>query len=119
MDPTTPNLEMVAGKVFTNPHTLETYGAIRAVDGAAAAHPASTLGYVPFAEDGCGNAFVQGSDGSIRFWDHETDGVILLADGWGAFVAGCHAPQPIELDSSRVESVWIDPDFAKKFGLKG
>jgi hypothetical protein len=119
MAPTMPNLDAIVGKDFTTTKSAETYGTIRAFDSNPAAHPASAVGYVPFAEDECGNAFVQAPDGGIWFWDHETDQVTLLAADWSAFVGRCHAPIPVELDPSQVKSVWVDPEFAKKFGLKG
>jgi hypothetical protein len=115
MAQTTPGLHAIVGKHFTAAHG-KTYGTIRELHGNVADHPASSLGYIPFAEVGCGNAFVQASDGSIRFWDHETDEVLLLEENWSTFVAGCHVQLPLTVEP-QVESVWVDPEFAKKFGL--
>ena len=57
------------------------------------------------------------ADGSIVFWDHETDDITTLAPNWNAFVAGCAAPTQVELDERDVRSVWIDPEFAKEQGV--
>ncbi|HEX3657733.1 MAG TPA: SMI1/KNR4 family protein [Pirellulales bacterium] len=113
-----PNIESIAGKVFTDKRTGQSYGVVRAVGLKTSPQPWNALGLVVFAEDECGNAFVSASDGSIHFWDHETDDLVMLAASWNLFVEGCHLLKPTELDPRQVESVWIDPEFAKKFGLK-
>jgi hypothetical protein len=118
MAPSTNDLQSVFGLVFKAASGSE-LGVIRPFGGDPATHPAASLGAAPFAEDGCGNAFVQMPDGRIQFWDHEADEMTRLADDWPAFVQGCAPPKPAELDPSQVKSVWIDPEFAKKFGLKG
>ncbi len=119
MAPTANDLQSVFGLAFVSEASGSEFGVIRAFDGGSAIHPAATLRAVPFAEDGCGNAFVQMSDGRIQFWDHETHEITRLADNWQAFVQGCAPAKPVELDPSQVKSVWIDPEFAKTFGLKG
>lgn len=109
------DLKQVAGLVFTHPATGEEYGIIRQIQGKAAA---SIAGQTPFAEDGCGNEFVQAQDSSIHFWDHETEELTRLASDWDSFVANCEKPKPVELDLAQVKSAWIDPEFAKQLGIK-
>jgi len=53
----------------------------------------------------------------VRFWDHETGESTVLAQSAGEFIAGCVAPSEVELEPGQVKSVWVDPEFAKKFGI--
>jgi len=68
------------------------------------------------AEDGCGNYFVQ-TNLKVHFWDHETRESVVLAQSLNEFIAGCVAPPEVELEPGQVKSVWVDPEFAKKFGI--
>jgi len=70
------------------------------------------------AEDPCGNYFTTREDGTVWFWDHETDDLVSLASSVLEFVTHCIDPPPVELDPSRVKSVWINPEFAKSRGMK-
>ena len=109
------NLEQVTGLAFTHPETGCEYGVIRRIEG----KPSVTVeGFTSFAEDECGNTFVQAHDSSIHFWDHEADELIRLAPDWKAFVANCQQPRQVDLDSAQVKSAWIDPEFAKKLGIQ-
>lgn len=109
------NVEALRGLVFTHPDTKGQYGKIRPSE--VVDHPGAIHGADVFAEDDCGNAFLVSPSGAIEFWDHETDEKTELAPNWNAFSKHCHEPEPVELDESQVESVWIDPDFAQEHGL--
>jgi hypothetical protein len=67
-------------------------------------------------EDDCGNCFTAALDGTVWFWDHETDGFARVASSVSEFVFHCIDPEPVELDPGRVKSVWINPAFAKSIG---
>jgi hypothetical protein len=68
------------------------------------------------AKDSCGNFFTVVNNGSVWFWDHETDDLVHLADSVEEFISGCTNPPEIEFDQSKVKSAWIDPAFAKSLG---
>lgn len=68
------------------------------------------------AEDECGNYFIQ-ENFEVHFWDHETSESTVLAHSIKEFIAGCVYPSEVELESGQVKSVWVDPEFAKKFGI--
>ncbi len=101
------------GKVFRSPEGVE-YGSIRARQGSA---PEALPGDV-FAQDDCGNFFVVLASGEVVFWDHETNATSLLAESLAAFCAALSVPKPAVLLEGQVKSVWVDPAFAKAFGLK-
>jgi hypothetical protein len=106
----------VRGKVFMHPVTKEGYGPIRLP---LAPTNFSTLNGTSFdalAEDSCGNYFTTRDDGTVCFWDHETDDLVPLASSIPEFVAHCMDPPPVELDPSRVKSAWINPTFAESLG---
>jgi hypothetical protein len=105
------------GKVFMNPVTKQSYGPIRRPS-AAQFSLLSGIFFDAVAEDCCGNYFTIARDGSVRFWDHETDDLIHLANSLSEFAAGCIALPPVELNPNQVKSVWIDPAFAKSRGMK-
>lgn len=109
------DLKQVTGLVFIHPDTGNVYGVIRCVERKSAA---SIAGFTPFAEDECGNAFVQRDDSSILFWDHETDELAHLASDWKSFAENCRQSPSVVLDPAQVESAWIDPEFAKQFGIQ-
>jgi hypothetical protein len=107
----------ILGKVFVDPVTKQTYGVIRR---SSSTH-FSNLDDIRFpilAEDGCGNYFTVTEDGAVRFWDHETDDLVRLANSVSDFATQCVDPPPVELDPNQVKSVWIDPAFAKSLGMK-
>lgn len=101
------------GKVFRSQEGDE-YGVIRAFQGS---RPEGLQGEV-LAEDGCGNFFVVLRSGGVAFWDHETNAATLLAESLAAFSAGLSEPEPVVLQPGQVQSVWVDPEFAKTFGLR-
>ena len=111
-------LNQVRGKVFIHPRTKASYGPIRFPQRPASFSTLDGTSLHAIAEDGCGNYFTMKEDGSVRFWDHETDDIISLATSVVEFMAHCIDPPPVELDPSRVTSVWIDPKFAKARGMK-
>lgn len=69
------------------------------------------------AEDESGNYFIE-VNGAAHFWDHETTESEFVASSLHKFISGCTEPEAVELKPDQVESVWIDPEFAKQFGIK-
>lgn len=100
-------------KVFISESGTE-YGVIRK---ASAPFPEELHGSNILAEDESGNYFIKVHEG-IYFWDHETGESNLLANFIDEFVSGCSAPKDVELVPEQIESVWVDPEFAKQFGIK-
>ena len=72
----------------------------------------------PFAEDGGGNLFTQMDNGSICFWDHETDDLFVISNSLEEFVTGCTEPTEVKLKPGQVKSAWMDPAFAKEMGIE-
>jgi hypothetical protein len=68
-----------------------------------------------FGGDSCGNQFLIGPDGSVAFWDHETDEVMSLSPKMELFLAALVSPTPVTLKPGQVKRVWIDPAFIAKF----
>jgi hypothetical protein len=101
------------GNVFTSQNGVE-YGVIRKFEGNS---PTEISGAKVLAEDECGNYFLD-MGGSILFWDHETNEHLLLANSLDDFIAGCATPLVVDLKSEQVESAWVDPEFAQKFGIE-
>ncbi|MBT8292314.1 MAG: SMI1/KNR4 family protein [Eudoraea sp.] len=100
------------GKVFTTSEGEE-FGIIRE---AKAPFPEELSKMKVTAEDECGNYFIV-IDGKVAFWDHETSEKIILANSIEEFISGCAEPSKVELKPGQVESVWIDPEFAKEMGI--
>ena len=73
---------------------------------------------LPFAEDSSGNLYTTKNNGKIYFWDHETDDTVLIANSYEDLLGGLKEPSSIELREDQVKSVWIDPEFAKQFGIE-
>lgn len=69
------------------------------------------------AEDESGNYFIE-VNGAVHFWDHETTESEFVASSLDKFISGCTEPEAVELKPEQVESVWIDPEFAKQFDIK-
>src|SRR6266436_2499823 len=65
-------------------------------------------------EDSCGNLFLMASDGSVRFWDHETEDETILAASVEAFLDSLSAPTPVVLKAGQVKRAWIDPKFLEE-----
>ena len=110
-----PDISPVIGLVFVT-NSGDEYGIIREAQ-SEIEHPVTAIGLKHIADDESGNAFARQTDGSIVFWDHETDDVTELARDWDAFIAGCTAPTPAQLDQQDIRSAWIDPEFAKEQGV--
>lgn len=110
-------MNTIVGKVFIDPVTKKGYGGIIRLP--KTARKFSTLDGIIFdalADDGVGNFFTTALDGTVFFWDHETDDLTRIASSVAEFVGNCVVPEPVELDPSQVMSVWIDPTFAKSIG---
>ena len=90
------------GKVFKSENGVK-YGVIRK---ATAPFPKVLSALEVLAEDGCGNYFVL------------LDEAEVLSNSIDDFVSRCSALEEVELEPGQVESAWIDPEFAKKFGIK-
>ena len=101
------------GKVFKDEYGDE-FGIIRETN---PPYPDELLGSNVLAEDESGNYFIEIA-GEVLFWDHETNGQQVLSSTVNEFISGCEAPAKVELVPGQVESVWVDPEFAEKFGIK-
>jgi hypothetical protein len=107
-------IKLIEGKVFRTAEGEE-FGLIRASH-SLGPEEMQTAGWVPFAENGCGDLFVR-RDESFAFWDHETSDILLLAVGEERFPASIGDPSPVELEPGQVKKAWIDPDFAREMTL--
>jgi len=101
------------GKVFKSETGVE-YGIIRKAE---KPFPEVLVTSHVLAEDDCGNYFVLLNE-AVCFWDHETGEREILSESVDDFVSGCSVPEEVELEPGQVESAWIDPEFAKQFGVK-
>lgn len=101
------------GKVFKNA-SGEEFGIIRETK---PPYPNALAGTNVLAEDECGNYFIEIS-GEVLFWDHETNEQKVLSSSVNEFISGCGATSEVVLESGQVKSVWVDPTFAKQFGIK-
>lgn len=101
------------GKVFRSTTGIE-YGVIREAN---KPFPEDLPSLDVLAEDESGNYFVQ-KDEAVYFWDHEICEIEFLSDSVNEFVSRCSLPEKIQLETSQVESAWIDPEFAKQFDIK-
>lgn len=104
-------IELIEGKVFRSADGEE-FGVIRRLDGPAPLE-ISEQSFEAFAEDECGNYFVQ-KNGSIAFWDHETNTFAPLASSQSEFVSKLVSPEPLLALPGNVLSAWIDPEFLKE-----
>ena len=101
------------GKVFKSEAGVE-YGVIRKAE---APFPEVLVTSHVLAEDDCGNYLVLLNE-AVCFWDHETGVNEILSESVDDFVSRCSVPEEVELEPGQVESAWIDPEFAKQFGVK-
>ena len=81
--------------------------------------PCRQPGSLIFAEDDGGNFFLYAPDGSVSFWDHETDDETVLATSVEQFCDSLVEPTPVVLRAGQVKSAWIDPDFLAEQRRKG
>src|SRR5262245_32095236 len=73
--------------------------------------PCRQAGSLVLGEDACGNFFLYAPDGSVSFWDHETDDETVLAISVEQFCYSLIEPTPVVLRPEQVKKVWIDPEF--------
>jgi hypothetical protein len=73
--------------------------------------PCRQSGSLVVGEDSGGNLFLYAPDGSVSFWDHETDEETVLSATMEEFCDGLVEPTPVVLRPEQVKSVWIDPEF--------
>jgi hypothetical protein len=81
--------------------------------------PCRHVGSVIIGEDSCGNLFLHAPDGSVSFWDHETDGETVLAQSVEVFCTSLAEPEPVVLNPGQVKKVWIDPNFLAEQKRRG
>ena len=81
--------------------------------------PCRQAGSSVICEDSCGNFFLCAPDGSVSFWDHETDDETILASRVEEFLAALVEPTPVVLQPGQVKKVWIDPAFLEELRRKG
>lgn len=81
--------------------------------------PCRQAGSVILGEDSGGNFFLYAPDGSVSFWDHETDEEIVLAPSAEEFCDSLVEPTPVVLRPGQVESAWINPAFLAEQKRKG
>jgi hypothetical protein len=102
------NIAQIEGKVFRS-LTGDEFGVIRKLEGAVP-NEIAARSCTAFAEDECGNYFVEGKN-FIGFWDHETNEIVKLANSDIELVASLVAPKEVQLHPCQVVSAWIDPSF--------
>src|SRR4051812_5486102 len=83
------SLETIRGKQFVHPVTKESYGLFRLSDTPVMFSTLDGQQLAAIAGDDSGNYLTQMQDGSVWFWDHETDSLVKLAISIPEFVAGC------------------------------
>jgi hypothetical protein len=109
------DLAAIFGKEFDSKLTGVGYGVFRKRGaGLPADFSVSRFG-TPFAEDSGSNLFTQIQNGSVCFWDHETDDLTVIAKSWEEFASGCIEPKEVKLKPGQVKRVWVDPNFKPKF----
>jgi hypothetical protein len=81
--------------------------------------PCRQAGSLILGEDGCGNLFLQAPDGSVSFWDHETDEETVLTASAEEFCDSLVESTPVVLRPGQVKSAWIDPAFLAEQRRKG
>jgi len=81
--------------------------------------PCRQAGSLVVGEDSCGNVFLCAPDGSVSFWDHETDEETVLTATIEEFCDSLVEPTPVALRPEQLKSVWIDPEFLAEQRRKG
>lgn len=96
-------------------------------------HGRLPIAWLPVGYDDCGNQLcisLKSADrGSVYFWDHESEctswkrrspGVhSLIAASFQALLDNLEPLPPVNADSVRIISAWIDPTFLSALGAKG
>ncbi len=111
-------LDNILGLDFTSPHTSEVYSIVAVFDGNYPAEYDVNAHGEPIIDEACGNYITKKADDRIFYWDHETDQTVLIADNLQQVIDDSHEPEEVEFDESKVESVWICPEFAKSMGIE-
>jgi hypothetical protein len=83
------------------------------------AEPCRQAGSVVIGKDSCGNLFLQAPDGSVSFWDHETDGETVLASSVESFCASLTGAEPVILKPGQIKKAWINPKFLAEQKRRG
>ena len=81
--------------------------------------PCRQAGSLVVGEDSCGNLFLCAPDGSVSFWDHETDEETVLSATMEEFCGSLVEPKPVVLRPEQVKRVRIDPEFLAEQKRKG
>lgn len=105
-------MNRIFGNIFKANDGSE-YGVIRETE---PPFPDDLSRFEVIAEDEDGNYFIKVA-GEIHFWDHEIGKTEAIATSIEEFIAGCIAPQELKIEPDQVKSVWVDPEFAKQFGI--
>jgi hypothetical protein len=85
--------------------------------------------FIPISEDDFGNfVLLDLNDGSIWFWDHEIDGAepedlndkpyVRIAENFSYFFNNLVPLDVSKIPEPKIISVKVNPEFAKKFGIK-
>ena len=73
----------------------------------------------PVARAACGDrvAIDEGKNGAVFFLDHETGELLQLAPDFEAFLDMLETfdIRTVEFDRSKIEKVWVTPDFKERF----
>ncbi len=56
-------------------------------------------------DDSCGNYYLRVCDGTVRFWDYETERDEILFPSVREFLAALEAPTPVQLKPGQVKRV--------------
>lgn len=75
--------------------------------------PCRQVGSLVVGEDACGNVYLCAPDGTVSFWDQETNQETLLAATMEEFCDSLVEPTPVVLKPGQVKSAWINPKFLK------
>ena len=81
--------------------------------------PCRQAGSLILGEDSCGNFFLYAPDGSVSFWDHETDEETILAPTVEELCDSLVEPTPVVLKPGQVKRGWIYPKFLEEHKRKG
>ncbi len=112
------NIAAIFGREFASKLANQEYGVFRKNSGRLPEGFTTEKFGTPFAGDSSGNLFTEAKDGNICFWDHETDNLTVISPSWNDFSKACVEPARVTLKEGQVKSVWVNPEFAAKLGIK-